>query len=99
MKSTANGCSKNDSSEEYQCQRLHHRQSRLRLVLGRLLSHCRRIRRFRRWEGENSILPEETKTLAPVRLALPKPLRYARRLGLPCIERPSEVSNLFRRDA
>ena len=65
--------------------------SRLHRLPHRLLSHCRRFR----WRRENSILLVETKTVAPVRRVQPKPLRRDRRLGIPCIKRPSEASSLF----
>src|SRR5436190_23702214 len=51
IKFTASGCSKDDSLEGCQCQRLRHHRSRLHRVPPRLLSHCRRIRQFLRYEG------------------------------------------------
>src|SRR5436190_22003194 len=55
IKFTASGCSKDDSLEESLCQRLRHHRSRLRRLPRRLLSHCRRIRRFHRSEGNVTI--------------------------------------------
>src|SRR5207249_10684671 len=50
IKFTASGCSKDDSLEGCQCQRLRHHRNRLNQLPSRLLSHCRRIRRqFRRY--------------------------------------------------
>src|SRR3989449_5140392 len=81
IKFTASGCSKDDSLEGYQCQRVHHRPNRLRQHRRLLLSRYRLIlHRFRRWEGDNVISWAETKIVAPVRRALPKQLRSDRRL-------------------
>src|SRR5205809_6721268 len=55
IKFTASGCSKDDSLEGYQCQRVHHRPNRLRQHRRLLLSRYRLIlHRFRRSGGSSN---------------------------------------------